>query len=287
MTDAVLPKWAQYFPAYLAKLQHELSLEPDTLADEIWREAHDSDVNPEIDRQAAVRVSNELCKEEQDYLQKRRHYTRKALANFLQVSEESIHPADVPIIGLCGSGGGLRALVAGSSSFLSAQEAGLLDCVTYTAGVSGSCWLQMLYNSSLTDQQIPKLIDHLKHRIGVHIAYPPPFLQMITSAPTDKFLLSGGFEKYKGVEGAAFGVVDVYGVLLSARLLVPKGEMDVDPSTLKLSHQRNIIDGGQHPLPIYTAVRHELPPKSVAGKDTTEESIREKAKKEAWFQWFE
>lgn len=65
----------------------------------------------------------------------------------------------------CGSGGGLRALVAGAASYLSAQE--VVDCATFTAGVSGSCWLQTLYNSSIGGCRFDKIIDHLKRRIGV------------------------------------------------------------------------------------------------------------------------
>ncbi|KAI9715932.1 MAG: hypothetical protein M1828_000520 [Chrysothrix sp. TS-e1954] len=287
ITDAVVPDWAQPLPAYLAKLQHELSGEEGTLAHEIWEDARDATINPEIRDVATVRISDSLCDEEKSFRNRRKHWTRKALAKYLELEEKDVHEDDVPTIAMCGSGGGLRALVAGSSSFLSAQDAGLLDCVTYTAGVSGSCWLQTLYNSSLTSQSLPKLIDHLKHRINIHIAYPPPLLQMITSSPTDKFLLGGGFEKYKGVRGAEFGLVDVYGVLLSARLLVPKGEIEVDSSILKLSNQRKVVDNGEHPLPIYTAVRHELPSKASPEDHRSEHKVREEARKEAWFQWFE
>ena len=58
-----------------------------------------------------------------------------------------------------------------------------------SAGVSGSCWLQTLYNSSLGGRRHDKVIEHLKRRIGVHIAYPPSFLDLCTRAPTNKFLL--------------------------------------------------------------------------------------------------
>ena len=65
----------------------------------------------------------------------------------------------------CGSGGGLRALVAGAASYLSAQE--IIDCATYTAGVSGSCWLQTLYNSSIGNCRFDRVITHLKRRLRV------------------------------------------------------------------------------------------------------------------------
>lgn len=202
------------------------------------------------------------------------------------VSESEIHPEDVPIIGICGSGGGLRALVAGASSSLCAQDSGLFDCVTYTSGVSGSCWLQLLYNSSIGQQNYAHVIDHLKQRIGVHIAYPPAALGLLSSAPTNKFLLSGFVEKLKGVPDADFGLVDVYGLLLAARLLVPKGELRVSDNDLKVSSQRHFVEDGKAPLPIYTAVRHEIP-KHIKDHQRPSQYAWHNAKHYDWFQWFE
>ena len=285
--DAVVPDWAQELPEYVSKLQEELSDEPGSLADQMWQEAHNPQIHPEIERDASVRVSDELCDEEQAFLRRRKERVRKGLSKYLDIPEDDIHPDDVPVIGMCGSGGGLRAMVAGSSSYLSAQEAGLFDCVTYTAGVSGSCWLQSLYHSTLTHQQFGHLLDHLRSRISVHIAFPPPVLKLVTHAPTHKYLLSGALEKWKGMESAEFGIVDVYGLLLAARLMVPKGELDVDPKNLKLSQQRRYIDDGQHPLPIYTAVRHEVPSEDKMKENNQDEDVRKESKKEAWFQWLE
>ncbi|KAJ9623464.1 hypothetical protein H2203_005724 [Taxawa tesnikishii (nom. ined.)] len=285
ITDMIMPKWAKQLPGFISKLQDELSMAPGTLADEIWREAHDSEINPEITWDASVRVGDDLCIEELDFLEKRKTHTTAALAKYLNVPESEIHPDDVPIIAMCGSGGGLRALVAGTSSYLSAYEAGLFDCVTYTAGVSGSCWLQTLYYSSIGQQSHARLLRHLKHRLGIHIAFPPAALGLLSSAPTNKYLLSGAIEKLKGVPDADFGLVDAYGVLLAARLMVPKGDLNIDEYDLKLSNQRDYVDHGAYPMPIYTAVRHEIPIEDPSSSPPAE--IREKARKEAWFQWFE
>jgi len=272
ISDAVLPSWAKLIPDYYDKLSTELSQAPGSLADDIWREAHDPTINPEIVRNATVRVSKELCEEEKAFLKKRKSHTKRALAKYLGVSETEIHPDDVPTIAMCGSGGGLRALVAGTSSYLSAQEVGLFDIVTYTAGVSGSCWLQSLYYSSITGQRHDRLIEHLKRRLDVHIAFPPPLLQMLTTTPTSKYLLSGGFEKYKGVKDADFGLVDVYGVMLGARLLVPSNELSIDNLDLKISNQQRFINEGQQPLPIYTAVRHDIPEEAIKAELKQQES---------------
>ncbi|KAI4133585.1 MAG: hypothetical protein LQ338_000097 [Usnochroma carphineum] len=287
-----LPDWAMDLPAYFMKLQRELEMAPGSLADEIWQEAQDPLLNPEIARRARVRISNDLCAEEKIFQQQRKRYTTRALARYLGIPEEEVNPEDVPTISMCGSGGGLRALVAGTSSYLSAQEAGLYDCVTYTAGVSGSCWLQALYYSTVGKQEYGTLLDHLKRRIGTHIAYPPAALGLLTAAPTNKFLLSGIVEKVKGDPTAQFGLVDVYGILLAGRLLVPRGELGVDSSNLKLSNQQAYLKNGAHPLPIYTAVRHEIPneekqPFDEEGQGGVSQATKEKAKQEAWFQWFE
>ncbi|KAK0644713.1 Cytosolic phospholipase A2 zeta [Lasiodiplodia hormozganensis] len=284
LSDYLVPDWVKILPEFMTKLQTELSMAPGSLADEIWQEANDPEINPEILWDARVRISNELCDEEKLFLRKRKLHVRRALAKYLGLDEKDIHPDDVPTIAMCGSGGGLRALVAGSSSYLSAQEAGLFDCITYTAGVSGSCWLQTLYYSSIAGQSHERLINHLKHRLGVHIAYPPPALAMINSAPTNKFLLSGVVEKFRGVPGADFGIVDIYGLLLAARLMVPKGELDLDDRDLKLSNQRRFVDNGANPLPIYTAVRHEIPHEEGQSQEDANEANK---KNDAWFQWFE
>jgi phospholipase A2 len=284
--DYIVPNWVKVLPGFIRKLQNELSMAPGSLAEEIWYEANDPEINPEIIWDASVRVSNELCVEEKAFLEKRAHFTKAALARYLDIPEATIHPDDVPIIAMCGSGGGLRALVAGTSSYLSSKENGLFDCVTYTAGVSGSCWLQTLYYSDISQRSHAKIIRHLKNRLGVHIAFPADALELLVSAPTSKYLLSGLVEKAKGIPDADFGLVDIYGALLAARLLVPKGELSVSELDFKVSNQRRFTDNGAHPLPIYTAVRHEIP---LAEQTDMKDPIaaEAKARKEAWFQWFE
>ncbi|KAF2870870.1 acyl transferase/acyl hydrolase/lysophospholipase [Massariosphaeria phaeospora] len=286
IVDYVVPDWAKMLPGFLRKLQDELSMSPGSLAEEIWYEANDPEIHPEITWDASVRVSNDLCAEEKRFLQNRRRFIRRALARYLDIPEGKIHPDDVPTIAMCGSGGGLRALVAGTSSYLSAHEEGLFDCVTYTAGVSGSCWLQTLYYSNISQRSHARIIRHLRNRLGVHIAFPPDALNLVASAPTNKYLLGGLVEKAKGIPDADFGLVDIYGVLLAARFLVPKGELSVDGFDFKISNQRRYTDDGSHPMPIYTAVRHEIPLAEQADmKDPVAAQVQ--AKKEAWFQWFE
>ena len=256
IADRILPEWVQALPDYVAKIRAEIDMNPDSLAFEIWDDAQDPTVHPNLALKAEVRLGKDLCPDEKAFVHNRKRYTTHALSKYLDIPEQDIHPQDVPTIAICGSGGGLRALVAGTSSYLSTQEAGLFDCATYTAGVSGSCWLQTLYYSTIGGRRHDHIINHLKRRIGVHIAYPPAFLDLMTRAPTNKYLLSGPIEKLKGDPAAAFGIVDVYGLLLASRLLVPRDELSVNNHDLKLSDQRSYLADGQNPLPIYSAVRY-------------------------------
>ncbi len=70
ITDFILPAWARLLPDQVRKLQFELSMEPGTLAHEIWQEAADADINPEIMWDASVRISNNLCEGELSFQKK-------------------------------------------------------------------------------------------------------------------------------------------------------------------------------------------------------------------------
>jgi len=291
LTDFVLPTWAKHIPEGIQKLSFELSMQPGTLADEIWQEAHDPDINPEILWNARVRVGEGLGEDELRFRRRRKEKIVQHFKKYMDIKED-VDPDDIPTIAMCGSGGGLRALVAGTSSYMSAQEAGLFDCCTYTAGVSGSCWLQTLYFSSVGQQNHATLLDHIKSRIGTHIAFPPTALKLLTSAPTNKFILSAFIEKLRGDPNATFGLVDIYSLLLAGRLMVPKGDLDVRDADLKLSNQRTLLDEGQHPMPIYTVVRHEIPVEEEVKQEepitpADHAKVAAKAKQEAWFQWIE
>jgi len=288
-----IPQWTLSLPDWLTKLQRELNMEPGSLADEIWQEAQDPVMNPELQWEATVRISDDLCDEEKAYLQNRRLFTRRALAKYLNIRERDINEEDVPIIAITGSGGGLRAMVAGAGSMEAAKKAGLFDCTTYMVGVSGSCWLMSTY-FTVGRRDFSRCIEHMKDRLGVHIAYPPAALDLVNCAPTNKYLLRGIVERLK--QGyASFGLVDIYGLLLAARLLVPSNELVVKDEEMKLSNQAKYVATGEQPLPIYTAVRHEIPGLGGEGEAQTErdgpavsnEEAKEQAKREAWFEWAE
>jgi len=89
--------------------------------------------------------------EEQIFQRRRREFAARAFSKVpVDIKKDGdIDLNDVPVIAMCGSGGGLRTLIASTGSAGCATKQGCGIVVTYTAGVSGSCWLQALYNSSL------------------------------------------------------------------------------------------------------------------------------------------
>lgn len=120
---------------------------------EVKRDLSDPVLYPELEKDAFLRRNNELSEQEVAFMRARRDHivATGALKRFLQLDErEEVHPDDIPVIGLGGSGGGYRACL-GFLAYIEEmqQEAGeggegektsLWDLVMFVAGVSGSCW---------------------------------------------------------------------------------------------------------------------------------------------------
>ena len=62
---------------------------------------------------------------------------KKAFARLFGVDESEIDERDLPTVAIAGSGGGFRAMLNTTGSLIGAKRTGLLDCVTYIAGISG------------------------------------------------------------------------------------------------------------------------------------------------------
>lgn len=265
------PEWANSLSAKIQTLQRELSMAEGSLAGEIWAEAQDATKNPEIAKRTHVRISRDLCDEEHEFRRKRLAVITKALAKYLDIPEKDIHPHDVPLIATCNSGGSVRAIIANGSSLQAAKDAGLWDCVLYTAGVSSSCWLQSFYFSTVGEQDYGKIIERLKERVLRRLS---DLIHLFTTSPADKYLLKMLIEKVKGDPDSDLGIIDLYSLILAARFIDPKR---LDDSDLKLSKQADYLVNGQHPLPIYSFVRHEIINNKVPGQKEYE----------SWYQWIE
>lgn len=117
------------------------------------------------------------------------------------------------------SGGGYRAMV-GCSGYLHAMiETGILDCVLYMAGVSGSTWAMSQFYSPLSDGSSKLLKDHLCSRIHTHIANLSNFLTVLNaSRHNSKIILHGIIQRYYQQQGT-INLVDIFGMLLGGTLL--------------------------------------------------------------------
>ncbi|XP_016375207.1 cytosolic phospholipase A2 gamma-like [Sinocyclocheilus rhinocerous] len=85
-----------------------------------------------------VRIKHSLNKNEEAFVVKRRKTVLKSLQKLkIHCSKDA-----VPNIALLGSGGGQRAMVGLLGSLVQLDKAGLLDCILYLSGVSGSTWYE-------------------------------------------------------------------------------------------------------------------------------------------------
>ncbi|XP_063145973.1 cytosolic phospholipase A2 epsilon-like [Candoia aspera] len=184
-----------------------------------------------------VRLGFDLCPEEQAFLQKRKKVTAAAFKKILQL-EDDLQEDEVPVVAIMTTGGGFRALTAMYAHLLTMQKLGVLDCVSYLTGLSGTTWtMSHLYedpNWSQNDLERP-LRDVQKH------------------VEKNKFLASFAPEKLKYYEkdlwkrhqeGHSVSFTDLWGLIIEAML-------HDEENHHKLSDQQQALTHGQNPLPIY------------------------------------
>ncbi|ORY86835.1 acyl transferase/acyl hydrolase/lysophospholipase [Protomyces lactucae-debilis] len=283
-----LPRYALLIPEVGQKVVAAFSFDEGSLGKEVIEEAHDLKRNPEMALTAEVRIGDGLCDEELAFLKKRRQFTRKALAKYIHVPESEIDERDIPVIGVAGSGGGLRACLATTCIYEVLQEEGLLGATTYLAGISGSTWAQALF-MTLGNQDPTRVLAHLKRRITTHIASPVANLELLNDNALEKYLLRGVLERwYQGYKD--IGLVDLYGLMLTGRFLLPNNELVVNDDHLKISSQRKVVETGAVPLPISSMVHHEVPvgqPQKVKERAVSQGQKDIEPEGKSYFQFFE
>lgn len=289
-----------------SNLQNELSLGPDSTYARILKDAENPDIHPEIQWDARVRLGRDLPHTERAFARNRRGRMRHDFARLLDVPVEEVDERDLPVVAIAASGGGYRAMINTTASLQAAKESGLLDTVTYISAVSGSCWA---LNTLLTigGGDIDWTLRHLRERIKDPFLAPETLVKLFSvDDESSRLLLSAAILKHAS-RGGDLSLPDVYGTLVSSRLYATEpGTPTAEPpqplslAALKTSTQRQYMDDGSIPLPIYTTVRHDLPtPEELAkmtdgseggdngdgvGKDAAAAS--EVASKATWT-WFE
>ncbi|KFW74982.1 Cytosolic phospholipase A2 zeta, partial [Manacus vitellinus] len=186
-----------------------------------------------------IRLGFDLCKEEREFLDKRKKVVSEALRKSLHL-KESPPKDEVPVIAVLGSGGGMRALTSFYGSLAGLQQLGLLDAAIYLSGISGSTWcLSTLYqdpNWSQKDLQdaIRRAQDAVSSSKGG--AFSPERLKYY-------------FQELNAMEnsGRKVSFTDLWGLIVEFFL-----QQKEDPS--KLSDQQEAVKWAQNPYPIYAAV---------------------------------
>ncbi len=226
---------------------------------------------PEIEWDAVVRRSSDIHQEEKQFIELRKikisHRGSNSLHSFLGLPEdEKVDPSDVPLIALGGSGGGYRAMY-GFAAFMSAsKKLGLWDCLTWTAGVSGSCWTLAAYYT-IAYHDVSRLT---KHYLGVaeELAHPISIQALNTVARSTKgvYFLIGplGRKAQSGIIG--LGIMDLYATLTTTyQFLSREPRARLSRATFQFSKvwTRSGIGRGEEPMPLLTAVRRA--PKEGSG----------------------
>ncbi|CEG75570.1 hypothetical protein RMATCC62417_10591 [Rhizopus microsporus] len=195
---------------------------------ESMKEDTDTNLHPEIEQDAKVREGQDLSIDEIEYVKKRKERMKAAFAFFIGVEESEVEIEDIPNIGIASSGGGYRAMVACSGYLHGFCDTGILDCVLYMAGVSGSTWAMSQFYSPLTDASVDTLKHHLSSRVHTHIANLSNFLAVLNASRHNaKILLHGVIQRYYQ-QNHSISLVDIFGMLLGGTLLARKVVVDMD-----------------------------------------------------------
>jgi hypothetical protein len=202
---------------------------------------------PYKDKEATVRIGNELSSGEKQALAQRR------LHSAVQLDKKFGTAAYIPKIALLTSGGGFRSMFLTLGFLAAAQQNGLLDMITWTGSVSGSAWA------------VGTLLSYVMHQKNTNIA---DFNESFTRALNNK-KMTPTFAEIQAInnlflvhalEHQSFTTIDLFGALLANRLLyfVPIDERQ----RVYMSQQASLIETGAWPIPIYTAVQYDaaLPP---------------------------
>ncbi|CAD7671034.1 unnamed protein product [Nyctereutes procyonoides] len=190
-------------------------------------------------KELAVRLGYDLCAEEKAFLSRRKRVVARALKQALQLDRD-LQEDEVPVVGIMATGGGARAMTSLYGHLLALQKLGLLDCVTYFSGISGSTWaMAHLYGDPEWSQK--DLEGPIKYA-REHLA------KSKLEAFSPERLASYRQElELRAKQGYPTTFVDLWALVLESML---HGQV----MDQKLSEQRAALEQGQNPLPLYLSL---------------------------------
>ncbi|XP_036421431.1 cytosolic phospholipase A2 gamma-like [Colossoma macropomum] len=174
-----------------------------------------------------VRIGHSLSEAERQHLARRRETVQQCLKQHgISCSED-----EVPNIAVLGSGGALRAMVGLLGSLSQLKEEGLLDCIMYLSGVSGSTWcMASLYK----EPDWSTKLDTVKNNI----------VQRLADGSVSLKEMGEKLAKYYS-EKDNFSLTDVWSVLIVSNMVNEINEH-------KLTEQRGKYT--KDPYPVYTVI---------------------------------
>ncbi|NWS98267.1 PA24E phospholipase, partial [Mionectes macconnelli] len=187
-----------------------------------------------------VRLGFDLCVQERDFIRKRKKVVAAALKDILQL-EDNLQDDEVPVVAIMTTGGGTRALTAMYAHLLSVQEMGVLDCVSYITGLSGTTWtMSNLYEDPDWSQK------DLKETVGDARKHVLKNKFVTCFAPDRlKYYLKELCQRKQ--EGHQLCFTDLWGLIIEAMFHEKE-------DSHKLTDQQQALNQGQNPLPIYLSL---------------------------------
>lgn len=195
--------------------------------------------NPFRNMGASVRLGGPVGQQELIFRENRLTIVKAAQEKFL---DQLLEDDDVLEIAISCSGGGWRAMCCAAGSCVGASKIGLFPCSMYVSSLSGSSWFLASWLSSqmsIYDYK-KKLIDIAAKGLGVKN-------QKEAERFFDNMWVKLAFSQ-------PINLIDIYGSFLANTLLVGMAD---DVNRIYITDQRKVIDSGNFPMPIYTAVLGE------------------------------
>ncbi|XP_055485469.1 cytosolic phospholipase A2 delta isoform X2 [Psammomys obesus] len=190
-------------------------------------------------KELAVRLGYGLSPEEQAFLSRRKQVVATALKQALQLDKD-LKEDEVPVVAISAEGGGVRSMISLYGHLWALQKLGLLDCVTYITGISGSTWtMAHLYQDPEWSQQdLERHISHTRKHVAKSLLKEFFPEQLASYRQTLKL---------RAEQGHPPSIADLWGLVLAAKLHGKATDQT-------LSGQRAALERGQNPLPLYLCI---------------------------------
>nr|XP_039268276.1 cytosolic phospholipase A2-like [Styela clava] len=185
-----------------------------------------------------LRLSHCLCDGEINFRKNRIHRAMKGMQRLLGNDGAPRNLLEAPIISVVGSGGGIRAMTGMCGVMEALLETGILDCLMYAVGTSGSSWY---LTSSYARNALDKNRQSDYHSWLRNSLTTSPFVELVKPW---NILKGRQVYKAKTSVGQPFTFIDYYGIVTAIKAM---GE---EYANVKLSDVRKYLDEANVPLPL-------------------------------------